>query len=144
MESWLIGLPIPNLNFPKHIIVQIEHVPDQEAVARLEAGVVIRGRTTQRARVRLLSHAPTLWERPVPIRYRKSIPTSWLEITIYEGMNRQVRKMTAAVGHPALRVVRVAVGPIRISSIASGESRPLNPSEKQMLMKAVRLRERTP
>ena len=70
-----------------------------------------------------------LFERPVPIRFRKNVPTAWLEITIHEGMNRQVRRMTAAVGHPTLRLVRIAIGPVYLGDLTPGEWRDLKKSE---------------
>ena len=80
-------------------------------------------------KARLLPNEPSLPERPVPIRFRKNVPTAWIEITLREGMNRQVRRMTAAVGHPALRLVRVAIGPIGLDNLKPGEWRMLTPEE---------------
>jgi 23S rRNA pseudouridine2457 synthase len=76
-----------------------------------------------------LAQEPILPERPVPIRFRKNVPTAWLEITISEGMNRQVRRMTAAVGHPTLRLVRIAIGPIRLDDLKPGAWRVLKMEE---------------
>jgi 23S rRNA pseudouridine2457 synthase len=87
---------------------QVEGEPSDEAIAQLCAGVQIKGYTTRPARVRRLESEPELPPRTPPIRYRANIPTTWLELTLTEGKNRQVRRMTAAVGHPTLRLVRAA------------------------------------
>ncbi|MBH0208912.1 MAG: hypothetical protein HP495_10465 [Nitrospira sp.] len=86
---------------------------------------VLGGTRTRPATVRLLAEEPMLPERSVPIRFRKHVPTAWLEITIHEGMNRQVRRMTAAVGHPTLRLVRIAIGAVRLGDLKPGEWRDL-------------------
>ena len=119
----------PAFKLPKVYLVQVERVPDASALEQLCRGVVIRGRKTRPAKVRLLDEAPLLWARPVPIRYRKSVPTSWLEITISEGMNRQIRRMTAVVGYPTLRVVRTAIGGLELGKLLPGEYRTLSNGE---------------
>jgi len=119
----------PAHKLPKVYLVQVERVPDEEAVARLRAGVVLGDTRTKPGAVRLLHAEPSLPERAVPIRVRKNVPTAWLEVTLQEGMNRQVRRMTAAVGHPTLRLVRVAIGAIRLDGLQPGEWRELHPSE---------------
>jgi 23S rRNA pseudouridine2457 synthase len=85
------------------------------------------------AEVRLHPDEPTLPERPVPIRFRKNVPTAWLEITLHEGMNRQVRRMTAAVGHPTLRLIRIAIGPVTLGELKPGEWRDTTPAEIRLL-----------
>jgi 23S rRNA pseudouridine2457 synthase len=85
---------------------------------------------TRPAKVRLLEQEPVLPARSVPIRFRKSVPTAWLEICLFEGRNRQVRRMTAAVGHPTLRLVRVAIGPVELGDLPTGRWRELTPSEE--------------
>jgi 23S rRNA pseudouridine2457 synthase len=112
---------------PKHKLsktywVQVEGVPDAEALNRLRHGVQLNDGRTSPAEVRLIAE-PELWPRNPPIRIRKKIPTSWAELIIAEGRNRQVRRMTAAVGYPALRLVRMAVGPYRLEGLAPGEWR---------------------
>ncbi len=119
---------------PKHkqwktYLAQVERIPDDAALAQLKSGVVIEGIRTKPARVRLVDPPIDLWPRTPPIRSRKQIPTVWLEIEIHEGRNRQVRKMTAAVGHPTLRLIRTAVGPIRLDGLAPGEWRELESIE---------------
>jgi 23S rRNA pseudouridine2457 synthase len=115
----------PQHKLPKVYVAQVERIPDERAIRQLCRGVLLSGTRTRPAEVRLLSEEPMLPERPVPIRFRKNVPTAWLEITIHEGMNRQVRRMTAAVGHPTLRLVRIAIGPVRLGDLKSGEWRVL-------------------
>ena len=119
----------PEHHLPKIYFVQVERIPDAAAVERLQQGVVVGGRRTKPARARLLLEAPSITERPVPIRFRKHVPTAWLELTLREGMNRQVRRMTAAVGHPTLRLVRVAIGPITLGALLPGQWRELTKAE---------------
>lgn len=112
----------PKFEHPKTYLVQVERIPDQEAVHRLQQGVIIAGKRTRPAFVTVLAEDPGLPPRPVPIRFRKNVPTVWLEITIAEGKNHQVRRMTAAVGHPTLRLVRVKVGEVMLGSLKPGEA----------------------
>jgi 23S rRNA pseudouridine2457 synthase len=119
----------PEHHLPKIYFVQVEHIPNAAAVERLQQGVVVGGRRTKPAQARLLLEAPSIPERPVPIRFRKHVPTAWLELTLREGMNRQVRRMTAAVGHPTLRLVRVAIGPIALGALLPGQWRELTKAE---------------
>ena len=113
----------------KVYLVQIERIPNEEALVQLRKGVMLNGRKTKPAGVRLLSDDPQLPDRPVPIRFRKNVPTAWVEITLREGLNRQIRRMTAAVGHPTLRLVRVTIGPIVLGELQSGEWRELTSRE---------------
>jgi 23S rRNA pseudouridine2457 synthase len=119
----------PQRKLSKVYLVQVERIPDEPAIERLRTGVLLAGKQTRPAQVRLLAQEPILPERPVPIRFRKNVPTAWMEITISEGMNRQVRRMTAAVGHPTLRLVRIAIGPIRLGDLNLGEWRALEEDE---------------
>jgi 23S rRNA pseudouridine2457 synthase len=119
----------PAHKLPKVYLAQIECIPDDHAIERLCRGVRLGGKQTRPAEARLLAEAPRLPERPVPIRFRKNVPTAWLELTIHEGMNRQVRRMTAAVGHPTLRLVRIAIGPVRLGELKPGEWRELQRDE---------------
>ena len=112
----------PKHKLPKTYWVQVEGEISEEAVRQLSLGVLLKDGKTLPAHARKLEE-PDLWERNPPIRYRASIPTSWLELTITEGRNRQVRRMTAAVGYPTLRLLRVAIGPWSIETLAPGESR---------------------
>ena len=112
----------PKHKLPKTYWVQVEGVPDETALRQLRDGIVLEGQTTRPAVARTLAE-PALWSRDPPIRFRKNIPASWIELTITEGRNRQVRRMTAAVGFPALRLVRVAVGPYSLVGLPPGEWR---------------------
>ena len=125
----------PKHKLPKVYWVQVEHIPDDSALERLRRGVVLSGTRTRPADVRRLAPEPSLPERPVPIRVRRSVPTAWIEIVLQEGMNRQVRRMTAAVGHPTLRLVRIAIGPVRLGSLAPGEWRAMTAQEEAALQR---------
>ena len=109
--------------------MQVERVPDPAALQSLRRGVVLTDGPTRPAEVELLDSAPELPDRPVPIRFRKNVPTAWLRLTLREGRNRQVRRMTAAVGFPTLRLVRVAIGPIELGTLVPGQWRELTAEE---------------
>ena len=123
----------PRHKLAKVYWAQVERVPDEAAMACLRRGIVLSGIRTRPAEVRLLTSEPVLSERPVPIRFRRTVPTAWLEIVLYEGMNRQVRRMTALVGHPTLRLVRVAIGPITLGDLAVGRWRAITAREEAEL-----------
>ncbi len=127
----------PRFRHPRTYLVLVERVPSREALEKLREGVIIEGRRTQPARVVQCLSEPALPPRPVPIRFRKNVPTTWLEITLREGRNRQVRKMTASVGHPTLRLVRIAFGPLTIQGIRAGEFRDLRSGEVRDLLRSV-------
>ena len=128
-------LTSPRFAHPRTYWAEVERIPDVKALAALAAGVVIQGRRTRPVRVRLLERPPALPPRPVPVRFRKRVPTAWIELVLREGRNRQVRRMTAAVGHPTLRLVRVAIGPLRLDTLglSPGEWRRLTPGEARAL-----------
>ena len=132
----------PLYKLPKVYWAQVERIPDETALEHLRRGVVLSGVRTRPAGVRLLKQAPALSERPVPIRMRRTVPTAWLEIVLHEGKNRQVRRMTAAVGHPTLRLVRVAIGPLRLGYLPAGSWRAMTPKEERELDGEVRGRRR--
>ncbi len=112
----------PRHKLPKTYWVQVEGEINEEALLRLQNGVALKDGPTKPAKARRISE-PVIWEREPPVRERKSIPTSWLELIITEGRNRQVRRMTAAVGFPTLRLIRVAIGPWKLDNLAQGEIR---------------------
>ncbi|MGA9341391.1 MAG: pseudouridine synthase [Rhodanobacteraceae bacterium] len=118
----------PRHRTAKTYLVQVEGTPDEVALARLRRGVVLRDGPALPAVVETLSTAPDwLWPRIPPVRFRESVPDAWLQVTIREGRNRQVRRMTAAVGLPTLRLVRVAVGRHRVEGLAPGTWREVTP-----------------
>lgn len=113
----------PRHKLTKVYWAQVEGTPSDDALMRLARGVVLADGPTRPAEVRRLEGEPDLWPRDPPIRVRRAIPTAWIELAIREGRNRQVRRMTAAVGLPTLRLVRVAVGPWRLDGLAPGQWR---------------------
>jgi pseudouridine synthase len=123
----------PRFEHAKTYLVQVERVPVDLAIERLRRGIELKDGRTRPAEVTLLAEPPTIPERLVPIRFRKTVPTAWLRLTIREGRNRQVRRMTAALGHPTLRLVRVGVGPIALGELMPGEWRELTPEEVNSL-----------
>ncbi len=137
-------LTTPRFQHPRTYLVQVEGKPTADAVEKLRAGVIIQGKRTLPAEVKLLEVDPVLPPRSVPIRYRASIPTGWLEITLREGRNRQVRKMTAAVGLPALRLVRTEIATLVIGGLQPGEWRNLEQMELTTLKKAVGVKRESP
>lgn len=122
----------PRHKMPKCYWVQVEGLPDAVALAALRDGVVLRDGPTRPAQARLMAEPLGLWPRDPPIRYRAAIPTAWLELTIHEGRNRQVRRMTAAVGHPTLRLIRGAIGPWNLDGLAPGQWRSVRWPEEQL------------
>ena len=110
----------PRHKLEKTYLAQVEGIPDAEALARLRAGVDLGDFVTRPAQVRAIEAPEWLWPRQPPVRFRAAIPTAWLELTIREGKNRQVRRMTAAVGFPTLRLVRVAIGPLDLRALGLG------------------------
>ena len=113
-------LSSPSSNIEKIYLAQVENIPKMEEIMRLEKGIQITSYVTKKSKVKLIEE-PQLWERNPPIRKRKFIPTSWLEIKISEGKNRQVRKMTAAIGCPTLRLIRTGVGDYSLGNLQPGQ-----------------------
>jgi 23S rRNA pseudouridine2457 synthase len=125
----------PKFEHARTYLVQVEGIPDTSDIERLQNGVVIEGKRTKPAKVKLLTREPNLPPRAVPIRFRKIIPTSWIEIVLREGRNRQVRKMTAAVGHPTLRLVRTSITFLSIQGLKPGMYREMTPDEIDKLLR---------
>jgi len=123
----------PRHKLPKTYLAQVERIPDETALQQLRAGVLVKGRRTAPAQVTLLSIEPNLFARTKPIRDRKTVPTAWLKLTITEGKKRQVRRMTAAIGYPTLRLVRIAIGPIQLENLQPGQWRELTAKEVRRL-----------
>jgi len=113
----------PGHKLAKTYLVQVEGVPDDGALDALRRGVVLRDGKTRPARARRIEAPAHLWLRDPPVRFRKTVPDSWVELTITEGRNRQVRRMTAAVGHPTLRLIRWRVGDWSLEGLESGQWR---------------------
>lgn len=123
----------PRYEHPRTYLAQVERIPDEAALDGLRRGVDLKDGRTRPAEAELLTEPPGFPERSVPIRYRKNVPTAWIRLVLREGRNRQVRRMTAAVGFPTLRLVRVAIGPVLLASLAPGEWRELTPEERDAL-----------
>lgn len=125
----------PKFDHPKTYWAQVERIPTDDAIAALKRGVILNDGITKPAGARILEVEPALPERPVPIRFRKNVPTCWIELILREGRNRQVRRMTAAVGYPSLRLVRAAIGSITLGDLQPGEWRDLDEAEMRRLAK---------
>lgn len=123
----------PRFAHPRTYWAQVEGIPNAEALQHLASGVVTHGYRTRPAEARLLEQEPAIPPRDPPIRHRASIPTAWIELTLIEGRNRQVRRMTAAVGYPTLRLVRVAIGRLRLNGLETGAWRRLTAAETRSL-----------
>ncbi len=116
----------PRFGHPRTYLAQVERIPAAGALERLASGLTLKDGPTRPCKVRLLKEEPSLPPRDPPIRQRKSVPTAWLELTLTEGRNRQVRRMTAAVGHPTLRLVRARIGRLSLEGLEPGRWRPVD------------------
>jgi 23S rRNA pseudouridine2457 synthase len=141
-EGLLLLSDEPGLNTrlldPKHAHrreywAQVERIPSPDALAQLSRGIDLRDFKTRPCIARRLEPAPTLPPRKPPIRYRKNVPDCWLSLELTEGKNRQVRRMTAAIGHPTLRLMRVRIGDFALGELAAGEWRELSPDERDLV-----------
>jgi 23S rRNA pseudouridine2457 synthase len=113
---------------------QVENIPTKENLAKLQRGVLVQGRKTLPCVARLLEPQPELPPRDPPIRERKNIPAAWIALELVEGKNRQVRRMTAAIGHPTLRLIRVRIGRFELGDLAPGKWKVLSPAERKMVL----------
>ena len=114
---------------------QVERIPTSESLRKLAKGVVLQGRKSLPAQVWLLNPQPVISPREPPIRFRKTVPTCWLGLKLVEGKNRQVRRMTAAIGHPTLRLIRVRIGQFELGSLPPGSWRELNKTERRLVFR---------
>ncbi len=134
----------PSFAHPRTYLAQVENIPTSIALKQLEKGIMIKGKKTKKAIAKLLVSPPDFPSRNPPIRERKHIPTAWIELTLTEGRNRQVRKMTAAVGNPTLRLIRTKIGvssssqlELTLAGLSVGQWRYLTQIEQTQLEKLV-------
>jgi 23S rRNA pseudouridine2457 synthase len=128
----------PRHHWPKVYWAQVEGTPGDAAIGRLRRGIVLNDGPTRPAACELMAEPAGLWPRDPPIRFRKSVPTAWLRLELREGRNRQVRRMTAAVAHPTLRLIRYAIGPWTLAGLQPGAWRELGADELAAALRAQR------
>lgn len=124
----------PENGHPRTYWAQVERIPTPDALAQLASGVTIQGYRTRSCRVRLLDPQPSIPPRDPPIRFRKNVPDCWLELELVEGKNRQVRRMTASIGHPTLRLLRVRIGAFELGNLPAGQWRPVSTDERHRIL----------
>lgn len=131
---WQARISQPGAPFPKTYLAQVEGEPGQAALQKLRTGVDLKDGLTRPAQAEVVAEPGWLWPRDPPIRFRRSVPDAWLELTLSEGRNRQVRRMTAAVGLPTLRLVRLQVGPWRVEGLEPGQWREVPRVEAEQIL----------
>jgi 23S rRNA pseudouridine2457 synthase len=124
----------PRRGHPRTYWAQVERIPTAQALQRLSRGVVVQGRKTLPCRAWLLDPQPRVPPRDPPIRYRKNVPDCWIGLELVEGRNRQVRRMTAAIGHATLRLLRVGIGRLALGQLAVGQWRVLSEAERRLVL----------
>jgi 23S rRNA pseudouridine2457 synthase len=122
----------PCFQHPREYWVQVERQPSNEALLKLTKGMLIQGRKSLPAKAWILDPQPTISPRNPPIRFRKTVPTCWIGLNLVEGKNRQVRRMTAAIGYPTLRLIRVRIGELVLGDLMPGAWRELNRTEREL------------
>ena len=125
----------PKHAHPRTYWAQVERLPSAAALAQMAGGLIIEDYRTRPCRTWLLDPQPLVPPRDPPIRYRKSVPDFWIALELHEGKNRQVRRMTAAIGHPTLRLIRVRIGDLELGNLAPGSWRELGPAERQLVFR---------
>jgi 23S rRNA pseudouridine2457 synthase len=144
-EGLLLLTDEPELNerllHPRHghrriYWAQVERIPTSEALQKLAKGVAVQGRKTLPCSPQLLNPQPDLPQRDPPIRFRKNVPDCWIALELVEGKNRQVRRMTAAVGHPTLRLIRVRIGELGLGELSAGNWKILTPGERKLVLQS--------
>jgi len=131
--EWNARLLEPRHAHEREYWVQVECIPTAEALSELSGGVMIQGRKTLPCRTWMLDPQPQIPMREPPIRFRKSVPDCWIGIQLIEGKNRQVRRMTAAIGHPTLRLLRVRIGRLLLGDLPAGKWKLLSPTERELV-----------
>jgi 23S rRNA pseudouridine2457 synthase len=124
----------PENGHPRTYWAQVERIPTPDALTQLASGVTIQGYRTRPCRARLLDPQPSVPPRDPPIRFRKNVADCWLELELVEGKNRQVRRMTAAIGHPTLRLLRVRIGTFELGHLPAGQWRPISTDERRQIL----------
>lgn len=130
--EWNERLLHPRHAHDREYYVQVERVPTVAQLMQLEQGAVIQGRRTKPCRARILEPQPETTPRNPPIRFRKNVPTCWIALELTEGKNRQVRRMTASIGHPTLRLIRVRIGQLRLGDLGPETWKVLNQAERKL------------
>ncbi|MFN0068462.1 MAG: pseudouridine synthase [Limisphaerales bacterium] len=132
--AWNARLLLPEHAHPRRYWVQVERIPADDALKKLSVGVVVQGHPTRPCRVWPLEPPPAVPPRDPPIRFRKNVPDCWLALELVEGRNRQVRRMTAAIGHPTLRLIRAQIGALPLGGLAPGVWRRLTTAEERLVL----------